>query len=117
VTTEVFLHVTDGVHSRPAAGVPVRLECAGSAGQPVAMAGETGDDGAWAPASGVPEPGLWWLIVNTAGYYGTLGMHCPVAEAGLLLRLRRDSSQRVAVLITPGSYAVHLSRDSADRSF
>src|SRR5205823_2518278 len=44
---ELYLSVMDGVYSLPAAGVPVRFECAPTTGELVTLTGTTRDDGGW----------------------------------------------------------------------
>jgi hypothetical protein len=107
VSPVVVLSVSDGVYGRPAAGIPVRLECTTPAGEPVRVCGETDDTGRWMPEAA----GADWcsLTVDPACYYAALGMTAQVAELVVVVRLRRDAGpQRVALTVAPSGHAVYV---------
>ncbi len=103
----VVLSVSDGVYGRPAAGIPVRLECTMPAGEPVPIGGETDDRGRWTPE--VAEPGWYLLTVDPACYYAALGVTAQVTLLVMAVRLQRDAGpQRILLTVAPSGHAVYV---------
>jgi 5-hydroxyisourate hydrolase len=98
----VTTHVLDAAAGRPAAGIPVRLETAGT----VLAAAETDADGRvrdLGPAR--LEPGVYRLVFDTGHYLGPDGFFPEIAVAFRITD--PQAHHHVPVLLSPFSYTTY----------
>jgi 5-hydroxyisourate hydrolase len=110
-------HVLDATTGRPAAGVQIRLDCAG---------GEGGADAGWAPAgqgetdadgrlrlSGAGgtadfEPGVYRITFGTGAYFTARGVPSFYPEVTITFEMTaRDEHYHVPLLLSPYAYSTY----------
>ena len=105
----VSTHVLDTVLGRPAAGVAVRLEQAGTGGGALLAEAVTNDDGR-VPALGPDDlpPGSYRVVFDTGAYFTRAGQRAFYPEVAISFRIdTADGHYHVPLVLSPYAYATY----------
>jgi 5-hydroxyisourate hydrolase len=107
---QVTVYVHDSVYGRPAAGVPVRVECDAPGGWVVLLTGETGEDGTVTVSDDrCRAPASRRLTLDTGSYYAALGVQSRLAGLTLSVPVApHGGRERVTVTLAPCGSTVYV---------
>jgi len=108
----ISTHVLDTARGKPAASVPVQLECRDASGKwSVMSAGKTDQDGRCGqllPEGHALREGLYRLAFDTASYYASCGVQglYPVVEITFQVR-GGEANYHIPLLLSPNGYTTY----------
>jgi 5-hydroxyisourate hydrolase len=101
-------HVLDSATGKPAAGMPVRLEVAGSTGWRELGAGVTDPDGRLKSLGEYPvEPGRYRLTFDTQSWFAERDRECFYPEVIITFAVTDDGHYHVPLLLAPYAYSTY----------
>jgi len=108
----ITTHVLDTARGRPAADVPITLDCQTSNGTWSRLGqGATDADGrlrTLLPTGVALEPGVYRITFDTATYFSALGIEGFYPEASVVFQVRAaDEHYHVPLLLNPFGYSTY----------
>lgn len=112
MTSPITTHVLDTTRGKPAAGVPVTLDCEAAAGTWRLLGkGTTDADGRirdLLPDGTILESGTYRLTFDTESYFTRMGMEAFYPQVPILFRLAAtEQHYHVPLLLNPYGYSTY----------
>ncbi|WP_028926573.1 hydroxyisourate hydrolase [Pseudonocardia acaciae] len=104
----ITTHVLDSARGRPAAGVPVRLERAGSGqGEPLGEARTDGDGRVRELGPATLDAGGYRLVFDTGAYFEATGQRGFYPEVAITFTVDAGEHYHVPLLLSPFAYSTY----------